>query len=113
MRTTEQAPALNQALAGHCRHGMVTDTEADARPPGRHEYPGRATPVLPPTRPTLHTHTRSTTEHINTTKLQTLFLRSSRARSERSPTGSLTADPRSSPSARNRCHPFMQQTLTL
>ena len=42
MRTTEQAPALNQALDGPYRHGFVTDIESDALPPGLDEDTVRA-----------------------------------------------------------------------
>ena len=42
MQTTEQAPALNQALDGPYRHGFVTDIESDALPPGLDERTVRA-----------------------------------------------------------------------
>jgi len=42
MQTTEQAPALNQALDGLYRHGFVTDIESDALPPGLDEDTVRA-----------------------------------------------------------------------
>ena len=42
MQTTEQAPALNQALDGPYRHGFVTDIESDVLPPGLDEDTVRA-----------------------------------------------------------------------
>ena len=43
MQTTEQAPALNQALDGPYRHGFVTDIESDVLPPGLDEDTARLT----------------------------------------------------------------------
>ena len=37
MQTTEQAPALNQALDGPYRHGFVTDIESETAPKGLNE----------------------------------------------------------------------------